>query len=388
MAFDLDQLRQMQEQREQWLHQAVNDEEEQDHRGPPPLSAEEIIGERDDIKMHAFTNFTCDEFETVWTKVQGLVTGVCSGGSRSRLTPKTWFLVALFWTKNKPSWRVLGESLDFTEQHVARKVLQLIIATWAPLAQTFIRWISMDELVLNGQTFANHPNCIGAVDASVQKIMRPSGDQQLWYSGKHKCHCIKVQAMVSPTGMVVDLRGPVAGSVHDLTLYNTTGLNVRLTQEKNDRVQRIPGSQPIGALFDKGYIGVTRAFAEAIVPVKRPVHGVLNAGQVQFNRRVGQDRVIVERWFGRHKTLWAIMSCVYPLHGVDAYAAIYQFCAALTNFHISLHPLVDNDAVANQNLLRHLRDGGVPPFHGQPAGAVRIEDLLEEEDDDDEDGQE
>ena len=227
-----------------------------------------------------------------------------------------------------------------------------------------VKWITLDELIANHQTFGNHPFYIGAVDASVQKIHRPREDQRLWYSGKHKCHCIKVQAMVSPSGFLTDLRGPEPGSVHDCQMYQRSQLNARLCQERDFRARLYPGSPPLGVLFDKGYTGVVSLFASAVLPFRKPPGRELNEGEVEYNRRVGSDRIVVERWFGRHKTLWGVMSAVFPLRTMKGYETVYRFCAALTNLHIAHHPLVDYDRVANDNITKNLRNGGAPEFPG------------------------
>ena len=356
--FDLEQLTAFENARQLWLHRDHEEEEERDEE--PPLDADVIIASGNDDQMHVFTNFSCDEFRTLWNLVGSIVIGSCSGGRHSKLSPSTWLLVVLYWCKHAPTWRQLGSSLGYSEQHIARKVLSLMHVVAPMVFCKFVRWISMDELVLNHQQFENFPNCLGAVDASVQRIHRPENDQRRWYSGKHKCHCIKVQAMVSPSGLLVDLTGPVCGSVHDLELYRETGLNDRLSRARDERVQRLLGSQPMGALFDKGYIGVGTILPQAILPFKRPAGGQLDARQDHFNQLVSHDRIIVERWFGRHKTLWGVMSGVFPLHGTEEYPVVYMFCAAVTNFHVTLHPLVDHDAVANGNFLRLLREGGEP----------------------------
>ena len=105
-------------------------------------------------------------------------------------------------------------------------------------------------------------------------------------------------------------------------------------------MMRIPGSAPVWAMFDRGYIGVGTGLPQAILPFKEPPNGDLNARQQRFNEMVIQDRIIVERWSDRHKTLWGVMAAVFPLHGVAEYEMIYRFCAALTNFHEQMHPPV------------------------------------------------
>ena len=115
MAFDLDQIEQRLVQREQWLHQEGLEGDPGPQEAPPALSVEQILAENDDKKMHAYSNFSCAEFEMIWSKAEAHVMMACSGGNRSRLTPKTWFLITLYWCKHMDSWRTLAEALLFAE---------------------------------------------------------------------------------------------------------------------------------------------------------------------------------------------------------------------------------------------------------------------------------
>ena len=46
----------------------------------------------------------------------------------------------------------------------------------------------------------------------------------------------------------------------------------------------------------------------------------------------------VENWFGRHKALWAICAGTFRQNH-KLYECTWGFCAALTNYHITIHPL-------------------------------------------------
>ncbi|RHZ03206.1 hypothetical protein DYB31_016149, partial [Aphanomyces astaci] len=72
-------------------------------------------------------------------------------------------------------------------------------------------------------------------------------------------------------------------------------------------------------LVDMGYIGVDHTL-RGIHPKRRPQNGALDATEVERNRRVSSDRVVVENFFGR------------------IYGVIQRTTFVLTNFHLSLMP--------------------------------------------------
>lgn len=86
----------------------------------------------------------------------------------------------------------------------------------APILEKWgIRWISMIENIQHNKLFRFFPQCIAAVDGSVQRIPRPSINQRSYYSGKYGFHCVKMQVAVGP-------QGPYIESVHDFTILQET----------------------------------------------------------------------------------------------------------------------------------------------------------------------
>ena len=69
---------------------------------------------------------------------------------------------------------------------------------------------------------------------------------------------------------------------------------------------------------------------------------MLSASDITKNDKIASDRVIVENFFGRLKTLWAITSDCYTWKR-ENYDMFFQTCVALTNVHIKFLPLREDD---------------------------------------------
>lgn len=90
-------------------------------------------------------------------------------------------------------------------------------------------------------------------------------------------------------------------------------------------------------LVDSGYQGLQRQ-VHAILPHKKPPNGALTRQQKEFNRELASERVICERFYGRLKTKFRIMSSKFR-NSREEYQKIFLICTALTNFHIIVYPL-------------------------------------------------
>ncbi|RLN99562.1 hypothetical protein DYB28_006398 [Aphanomyces astaci] len=89
-------------------------------------------------------------------------------------------------------------------------------------------------------------------------------------------------------------------------------------------------------LVDMGYIGVDHTL-RGIYPKRHPQNGALDAADVERNRRVSSDRVVVENFFGRVCSLWKVSYATFTW-GEKIYGVIQRTTFALTNFHLSLMP--------------------------------------------------
>ena len=342
------------------------------------ICAEHLIETQNNDDVQLLTNFTCTEFTQIWDLVASRITQLHHGGRHSRFTPMTWFMIALSWVKHGATFTFLSRQYGLSPARLATGIKQVVYEAAPILANAYIKWTSLEDLAAQQNLFENFPSAVCAVDGTVQQVHRNERTRQAYYSGKHHIACVKMQAVVQPNGMLAESTGPVPGCVHDLQLFRTSNLATRLKAWNTERVQRLPGATPIQALFDKGYVGVD--YDNAVIPFKKPRQGELTEIQQRHNERVGADRILVERWFGRLKTCWRIMSGVFPPHTMDLlsdYGKYWQFCAALTNLHIRFHPLIDRDADHHARLglgmgppAAAVQPAAVQPAAVQPAAPV------------------
>lgn len=67
--------------------------------------------------------------------------------------------------------------------------------------------------------------CVGFIDGTVIRVARPGGGlQRCVYSGHKRVHCIKLQSLITPDGLVFHLFGPIEGRRHDMMLYHMSGM--------------------------------------------------------------------------------------------------------------------------------------------------------------------
>ena len=143
--------------------------------------------------------------------------------------------------------------------------------------------------------------------------------------------------------MLIHYTKAVPGTIHDFKLFNDSNLIDEIMKE-NPKVQESLGCDAT-VLGDAGYQGMANLIPGAVTPKKKPRGGELDENEKEFNKKISKRRIIVENWFGRLKTLWAKMSQSFHSKKEPNFQNVYdhywEFCAALTNYHISRHPLRD-----------------------------------------------
>ena len=301
----------------------------------PAVTAEILIEQQDDNTMKLFTNFTISEFNFLFSIVAvEMEKGV---HATAALTPKTRLLITLAWCHHfNETYRPMAQRFGLKYTYARSIVYQTIMRISPILQQKFIKWISVNERLVSNVHTPDYPTLLGAVDATVQEVYRPEQGQRRYYSGKHKRHVIKMQGFVNPMGLLIHYAGPVPGSEHDFSLFRSSNLAPIIATESR-KCQSLFGT-PAVVLADAGYQGITHLIPSAISPHKKPRNGELTDEQKEENHKISHYRIIVENWFGRHKTLWRVCSGRYR-QKTTTYKEVWGFCAALTNYHIQLHPL-------------------------------------------------
>lgn len=68
------------------------------------------------------------------------------------------------------------------------------------------------------------------IDGTVRPICRPSVQQQQYYSGYKKVHCLKYQSLLCPDGIIINLKGAYPGHRHDAGMFRESRLYEELEQ--------------------------------------------------------------------------------------------------------------------------------------------------------------
>ena len=310
---------------------------QQPRRPPhPPLTitAEKLIAERKEDTVKLFTNFTIEQFEHIYS----LVSEALAEGTHkdAMVTPKTKLLLTLLWCRFNETYKPMANRFGIKYTYMRGIVIQTIQRIHPVLEKIFIKWTSVSSRLGANIVVNDFQFLLGSIDATVQRVYRRSVNQKKYYSGKHKMHCMKTQAIVSPTGLLMHHSHCVPGAQHDMSLFKESGLK-DLIEKENQECQAVI-HQHCTVLADSGYQGLSHEITGGVTPHKKPRGGEFTEQQIHENDVIKHHRIKVENWFGRHKVLWAI--CAGTFRQSDRlYESVWGLCAALTNYHITLHPL-------------------------------------------------
>ncbi|KAJ8914010.1 hypothetical protein NQ315_012033, partial [Exocentrus adspersus] len=67
-------------------------------------------------------------------------------------------------------------------------------------------------------------NCWAFIDGTARAICRPSENQEAYYSGHKKMHCLKYQSVCTPDGLIINLQGAYQGRRHDAAILRESRL--------------------------------------------------------------------------------------------------------------------------------------------------------------------
>ncbi|ETV90910.1 hypothetical protein H310_14398 [Aphanomyces invadans] len=250
------------------------------------------------------------------------------------------------------SWQKHALDFGMKAPTMENMVMRVIHTVQSVSYEHFVNVPTMTEICDKGCVFRSYPYANYATDVKFQPTNRPSGrfgEQKHYFSGKHKLYGLKIDASVSPEGLLVDMSSHEPGSVSDITMFRDRlnahfaalqkSGNESLINDNGELFQDFPSSWAV--LVDKGYCRLTSS-ARATQPKKRPTNGTLGRTDLDRNANISSDRVIVENVFGRVCLLWKISYATY-VWGTKSYDAIQRLTFSLTNFHHALMPLRQDD---------------------------------------------
>ena len=89
---------------------------------------------------------------------------------------------------------------------------------------------------------------------------------------------------------------------------------------------------------------------KVIIPQKKPRRGHLNISGHERNIRVSSDRIIVENGLGGVSSLFGIITKNFVWNR-DRFDTAVDVFFSLTNYHLSLHPMREENVVYYQRVL-------------------------------------
>ena len=108
----------------------------------------------------------------------------------------------------------------------------------------------------------------------------PQKKQKKWYSGKKKRHTVKAQVVVNRANGQILCTAEDCGKTHDFALYKKT-----------------IGNHVLGCIkeqADSGYQGISAFHKNSETPKKKPKGGELTDEEKKENRRISQERILIE----------------------------------------------------------------------------------------------
>ena len=282
-----------------------NDSEEDDLDTSSPVM-DRFINECGVVSVREMTGLTYREFNLIYDPMEVELNAEWFAGRGRKMTvsPKDAFFMMLSVFHTYASWD--HHALDFrmSSSQLQKTVSKIMYLVEPILTKRLITPYSMTELNEAGTLFNYFPYALYATDVKFQQGNRPSGshlESKTHYSQKHKLYGFKLECSVAPNGQCVYIADHAVGSENDLTIFrNNIGAHQTLLKKKNTE-QDINDHGELwdryveywATLVDKGYQGLG-VDIRALHPKKKPRKGRLERADLDRNRNLSSDCVIVE----------------------------------------------------------------------------------------------
>lgn len=324
----------------------------------------------DSSNVATLTNFAPIEFERLWSTVRRHISTSWNVGRGNKCAhgPKDVLFMFLAVLKHCGKWDVVASVFNIKAGTFQKMILSFTEAIAPYLYDKLVAAVAdkftMETLVLSGNAFKYHPFARYATDVTFQQTNMPTGlmqERSAYYSAKHHLHGYKVEVSVLPNGLAINCTQHYAGREADIEIFRRNHSFHLQHLLKSDSEKHLADDGPMAeehqgmwaVLADKGYQGLAVDFRAVTPHKKRPLQA-LSVEQTEANDRLAHDRVVVENFFGRMSSLWAVCSDKYRWSESN-YDMFFKACVALTNFHVRILPLRQDDAAKYQNYLKRLR---------------------------------
>ena len=299
-----------------------------------------LIENRGEQGLLTLTRFKINEFLNIFEICRiSIETAIDKKGRKCKLNPCDRLLVTLTYLATGMKYSQMGNLFNIRLPLLQRAIDSTLKCISPVLTRKFV---CCNQVALNNELkFKYYPDACGAIDTTLIEISKPRdrGDQKKFWSTKHHACGIKIQALVRPNGICTSFVFGYPGSMHDMNVLKTSNwINTLLSY-----VVSLPNGSSVThhhqCLFDKGYTGLNNLCPEAVVTIRKPVGRDLTQEENSINNRIESDRVIVENFFGRLKSIFGILGSRFRGDKKNHLQHIISICMSLTNYYSSLHPM-------------------------------------------------
>lgn len=281
-----------------------------------------------DASCKELTNFTSEELDELADIAEHHI-GSGHRGKKCRVSLKGQiFLTLMYFSTYIPLTALSG--IVSVKVTTLERIIKHTVETFFP---AFINKFIPKTLPPSKVQFKNFPDAVGAVDSSTIQFNKPSSRELLKASwdAKNKVNGIKLQALVNPEGRAIHITTQYLGGTHDKKIFDVSGVTEFVTVKRGVENVTLP------ILADRGYVGIESYNKTAIVQQRGDAKEI-----IERNAFIATDRQIVERYFGRLKMSWGILTEGYRGDRQNI-EVIIQGLVALTNYLTYLHPLTMHD---------------------------------------------
>ena len=265
------------------------------------FSLKKFLEQHNGVTVKDVIGFTEDELDELTSLVNGKIP---STQNKSKMGLKEQIFVALLYATWNDSFRKLKTFIDIpksTIQEIFDRVVNYCFPIW-------INKFIPQKIIPCKSAFINFPDCIGAIDTTTITTNKPSLDSELkklTWDGKNKKNGFKIETIVNPDGIAIFVKAGIPASQHDFGIFKSTKVIDFLSYKSGNRTKINP------ILADKGYTGLEKFISEEFVMWRKTVKDKSEEEINKHNNEIAEDRQIVERWYGRMKSVFTILGLRY-----------------------------------------------------------------------------
>ena len=249
------------------------------------------------------------------------------GGRPTKLNPEERLLSAILMLRGVRGCR--EEGIDWNASKTClNDDFHFVIEVLCEALADEIAWPSAEERAALANVLPGLSGCIGHVDGTLCKILKPRiADHKRYYNNRKKMYCINTVVVIDHSGMIIYFEGGFAGSFHDIRCLR----NCDLYQNWRNYFT-VDEDVGIGEYFlgDPGYMGAEMFVLRRVDNREMPAH-VDQAVFDAFNRRHAGERVRVEWGIGGIKNKWRRFLKTFP-NRRWTFELSFKAAALLTNF--------------------------------------------------------